>query len=484
MKYNDGWSSSSSDDSDSDASSFEYIDAFEPIYSRNTYEESERLFRYDFDYTPFTLGPNVRQSEKAIYDEFGEEGVDDYREYGLLEEEENPPPVSSHDEIGVYKEPKNIKFNRHNPVLEKHWSDFIKKDERKNWAIFPNAPHLGPGNPIAPLPYDELDAIAWKHDQLYAIAKTPMDIVKADEEFVEEMNAYKPNSWLKENLANLGKYGIAAKMGFERIFGIQYPNFSEEELIELRKNPEFTKYEQGLIQKQTELGFTMQLLNKIPNENWRNFMSHAKENWLVKKGINILSNLYKPNKANVYGSTGFPPELTMHAHEENIKAEQEQSDYEFYHGEEMEGWVIRYFDRQEQTLKENMELYVKDPNFREKIANMDANMTAEFDERMGYNNLNMLVRLPNIMIDGKPVQSERFMYHHFNRYKAAFIEWAKQYYNWYMDVKNSFEQPEYRKLLSEVGQKHVDGYLESLSNSDEPITTRRSADGKYLLSII
>ncbi|CAH0563128.1 unnamed protein product [Brassicogethes aeneus] len=65
-----------------------------------------------------------------------------------------------------------------------------KKSKSKNWAIFPNYPHLGPGNPIFDAAANEMDNIARTHDIAYQEAKSPLDIYKADERFLRSMEGY------------------------------------------------------------------------------------------------------------------------------------------------------------------------------------------------------------------------------------------------------------------------------------------------------
>ncbi|CAH0549896.1 unnamed protein product [Brassicogethes aeneus] len=70
----------------------------------------------------------------------------------------------------------------------------ITQGSTVNMAILPNYPHIGPGNPIYGSSSNEMDEIARKHDLAYLEAKSPIDVMKADEIFLNNMKAYEPQN--------------------------------------------------------------------------------------------------------------------------------------------------------------------------------------------------------------------------------------------------------------------------------------------------
>ncbi len=122
-----------------------------------------------------------------------------------------------------------------NKEYQKSW----KEDNTSIWdyilpdgLTLPGTKYVGPGNKLVKgEPTSGVDAIAMKHDRLYALAETPEDIVKADQEMLDELKALDT-----EGYDTVTKYiassGITLKKHLEKLFGHKYPKFPEKKPIE------------------------------------------------------------------------------------------------------------------------------------------------------------------------------------------------------------------------------------------------------------
>lgn len=92
--------------------------------------------------------------------------------------------------------------------------------------LYPGHNYLGPGNPLENgEPVDSADKIAKKHDLSYNQATSENDILKSDWESTKEFTS---DFFQHPNLPSAtGAIGLGLKTGFERIFGVQYPNMSK-----------------------------------------------------------------------------------------------------------------------------------------------------------------------------------------------------------------------------------------------------------------
>lgn len=88
-----------------------------------------------------------------------------------------------------------------------------------------NYPHVGPGNKILNKAKNVIDNIARTHDIAYGTAKTPTDVLKADEEFIKDMGKVEPKTWGETAVKHISKLGIQAKKNIEQITGhVFYPS--------------------------------------------------------------------------------------------------------------------------------------------------------------------------------------------------------------------------------------------------------------------
>lgn len=92
-----------------------------------------------------------------------------------------------------------------------------------NYAIIPGYPHLGPGNPIYPVSFNDIDDLARKHDIAYSKAKNYKDVQEADEQFLQDMNGIDNKTVGRWFVKQIGIGGISVKYALERKLGVLYP---------------------------------------------------------------------------------------------------------------------------------------------------------------------------------------------------------------------------------------------------------------------
>ncbi len=158
-------------------------------------------------------------------------------------------PIGENEDAGEY----NKKINQYTkallhkfPQYNHPWSD--RKDhvystahprdfnERNLSALFqdfkqrvkltvPFNPNTGPGNDVEP-PGSTSDVHSITHDKAYEDAKSAMDVVAADETFINEQLDHvieDPIGSVSNINAMIGSAGIAAKKFVEGHIGVQYP---------------------------------------------------------------------------------------------------------------------------------------------------------------------------------------------------------------------------------------------------------------------
>lgn len=110
-------------------------------------------------------------------------------------------------------------------VSEQEFTEFKNSSSK---IPFSRYPHMGPGNEIYPVAFNEIDEIARIHDTDYSNAKTVYDVQHADDEFIRKMSAVKPEdvgAWVGKQV---GLGGISIKYMVERKLGLIYPMIRKE----------------------------------------------------------------------------------------------------------------------------------------------------------------------------------------------------------------------------------------------------------------
>lgn len=178
---------------------------------------------------------------------------------GTLEPEKESDFINTDDWDSGYESSEDdeyiVSYNRFiNYDVQPKKLDLKPRIHQKDMSL-PGYPHVGPGNPIYPWPKNDIDAIAYRHDIDYGKAKTPWDVYEADKRFLEEMDKVPEETISDWFTKRIGYYGISFKHAFERRFGIMYPTFSQEQLKEFRKNPDFVKLEEKQIHNRLNIPF-------------------------------------------------------------------------------------------------------------------------------------------------------------------------------------------------------------------------------------
>lgn len=333
----------------------------------------------------------------------------------------------------------------------------LKPVDRKDLTWIPNHPHVGPGNPIYPWAKNEVDAIARTHDIEYGAARSVWDVYKADQKFLDRMNAIKPETrsqwWAKQ----IGSLGIKAKYSFERRFGVAYPTFTEEQLKEMRLNPEFQKLEKYWQRNVETLHYQLkeQLLgvDKFLTKGNINFQN-------VKQGLqnNALYRKIAPMNFSTYGMAPMNNAYNEAMNRGKVFAE-ESGDAQDKANDYYVEWLNREFtDFHHKIMLPKIHQYLKwrsddsrNVSFRDTVYNLKGVLRDHLYERMQLS----------------PSRKYKSQYHNHLKHTAYLDDQIEKYINAYQDKLN-LQVMEYDDINFQNNVNiQQENYLQELNNLRE-----------------
>ncbi|CAH0562748.1 unnamed protein product [Brassicogethes aeneus] len=282
--------------------------------------------------------------------------------------------MSEMDDVDTYYE---------NPFEDRaHWNvpfskvpDQISEGSTINMAILPKYPHIGPGNPIYGSSENELDEIARQHDIAYKNAKSPLDILKADEIFLSDMKAYETEGIYDWIVNKISYGGIYIKHNFEKKYGVLYPIFSKNQIESIKLNNK----ELQLIREEQENN----KLSKI--EEFENISVSSLNRINMNKLYDNIKALWKSNVKSNFATFRIDEGVTNEyinqnmAHDESVRYEKNKEVYlekfkNYYNSLEIYAKNLLMTYRSKGTISEDIWLDAKN-----KLENWDSlNGTSRF----------------------------------------------------------------------------------------------------------
>lgn len=275
----------------------------------------------------------------------------------------------------------------------------------KNWALIPNNPHIGPGNPIYYKSYNELDEIARQHDISYSHAESPLDIYKADMKMLKQLDSYQADSIWPWFVKQIASNGIKYKHSFELQYGVVYPKFTPEQIQFMKENyPEYTEIMNKVEENNKNI---INTVNDLHFDSHNRFLTYLATNKNIRQAATRIGKVARDwvNKSKTFygklssvisgGAVWKDPYLRDIIQWSERYHEQLENNYvnDPKHAKDMIKIHLGFYQEREQYWKDQFKRIIETPHFHDlsdyfKKLEKDINNLDEIEYKALYNYMN------------------------------------------------------------------------------------------------